>query len=280
MNFVKKNYLKIILGIVFLLLPISAWGANIFKGVPTSGPDAINAIPAFIASITDIILLIVGSLATLYLIIGGYQYITATGNPEKIEKAKKTITYSIVGLIVSSLAGLIVHYLDPFIRGWEPLVGQQGGIGLIIINIIDIALYFFISLAVLFLIIGGYQYIISAGNPERIQKAKQAITGSIIGIVVVILSKTITNLIHNKLAGQTLLKDVLQSFINTVLSVTFVVAVLFLIIGGYQYITSTGNPEAIQKAKNTILNSVIGLIVIILSYAIVRFVFGILGKNI
>lgn len=51
------------------------------------------------------------------------------------------------------------------------------------------------------------------------------------------------------------------------------VAVLFLIIGGYQYIISGGNEEAAEKGKKTITNSVIGLIIIILSYTIVTVIF-------
>lgn len=50
------------------------------------------------------------------------------------------------------------------------------------------------------------------------------------------------------------------------------VAVLFVIYGGYQYITSQFDPEGTKKAKDTIINALIGLSVAILSSAIVRFV--------
>ena len=50
------------------------------------------------------------------------------------------------------------------------------------------------------------------------------------------------------------------------------VALIFLIIGGFQYITSAGNPDNIGKAKNTILYSIMGLILVIISYAIIKFI--------
>jgi TRAP-type C4-dicarboxylate transport system permease small subunit len=63
-----------------------------------------------------------------------------------------------------------------------------------------------------------------------------------------------------------------KNIINTVLMVVGIIAVAFLIYGGVQYITSAGQAEKIKTAKNTILYSVIGLIVCILAFAIVNFV--------
>lgn len=48
------------------------------------------------------------ALTVIALIIGGYQYITAYGDEEKHKTAQKTITYAIVGLIISILAFGIV----------------------------------------------------------------------------------------------------------------------------------------------------------------------------
>ncbi len=64
----------------------------------------------------------------------------------------------------------------------------------------------------------------------------------------------------------------LGKVIDIFLILTGSVAVLFIIIGGFQYITSAGNPENVGKAKNTVLYAIIGLIVVILSYAIVKFI--------
>ena len=50
----------------------------------------------------------------------------------------------------------------------------------------------------------------------------------------------------------------------------FSVAVLFVIIGGFWYITSAGNEEQSEKGKTTLINAIIGIIIIIMSYAIIR----------
>ncbi len=64
------------------------------------------------------------------------------------------------------------------------------------------------------------------------------------------------------------------TIVNVLLILAAIIAAIFLVIGGVRYITSSGDEEAADKAKNTILYAVIGLIVIGLSAAIVNFVVG------
>jgi len=66
--------------------------------------------------------------------------------------------------------------------------------------------------------------------------------------------------------------DITTWAINLLLGLAGSAAVVFIIVGGYQYITSNGNDETAEQARKTITNSVIGLIVIIMAYAIVRIV--------
>lgn len=66
--------------------------------------------------------------------------------------------------------------------------------------------------------------------------------------------------------------DLIKTIINWLLAIAFAIAVLFLIIGGFQYITSAGNEEAAQKGKSTAINALIGIIIIVLSYVIVNVV--------
>jgi amino acid transporter len=50
------------------------------------------------------------------------------------------------------------------------------------------------------------------------------------------------------------------------------IAVAMLVYGGFRYITSAGNEDIAKDAKRTITNSIIGLIIIILSFVIVTVV--------
>ena len=66
--------------------------------------------------------------------------------------------------------------------------------------------------------------------------------------------------------------SVITTVLNVVIGIVGVISVIFIIIGGYMYATSAGDPGKTKKAKDTILYSVIGLAVALLSFAIVNFV--------
>lgn len=64
----------------------------------------------------------------------------------------------------------------------------------------------------------------------------------------------------------------MQNIFNGIYGIAGVVAVGFIVYAGIQYIMSSGDPGKIAKAKNTILYSAIGLVIIILAAAITTFV--------
>ena len=68
------------------------------------------------------------------------------------------------------------------------------------------------------------------------------------------------------------LTDKVSGIINAVIAVLGILAVVVIILGGIQYMTSNGDAGKVKKAKDTILYGVIGLIIVILSAAIVNFV--------
>jgi hypothetical protein len=68
----------------------------------------------------------------------------------------------------------------------------------------------------------------------------------------------------------------LMSVIGRIIQIAFalagLVATFYLIMGGYNYITSGGDPEAAEGAKVMITNAIIGMVVILVSYLIVDFI--------
>ncbi len=66
----------------------------------------------------------------------------------------------------------------------------------------------------------------------------------------------------------------ITNILKAIIAVAGLVAVVFVIIGGINYMTSTGDATKTQKAKNTILYALIGLIICALSFAIVNWTIG------
>ncbi len=62
--------------------------------------------------------------------------------------------------------------------------------------------------------------------------------------------------------------------LNAIIGVLGLVCVVVMIIGGVNYMTSSGDAGKVKKAKDTILYGLIGLVVCVLAFAIVNFVIG------
>lgn len=67
-------------------------------------------------------------------------------------------------------------------------------------------------------------------------------------------------------------ENFLKNIINTASLLGGTVAAGFLVFGGFKYITSTDNPESLDGAKKTIVNSLIGLAIIIGAFVIMQIV--------
>ncbi len=65
---------------------------------------------------------------------------------------------------------------------------------------------------------------------------------------------------------------ILQFSINLLLGLAASAAILFIILGGFWYMTAGANAEQAEKGRKALMNAVIGLVVIILSFVIVRVV--------
>jgi hypothetical protein len=75
------------------------------------------------------------------------------------------------------------------------------------------------------------------------------------------------------------LPELIQWVINLLLALSGLIALLFLIIGGFWYITSAGNAETAEKGKTTVINAIIGLVIIALSWVIVTVVIDFLTRQ-
>ena len=62
-------------------------------------------------TIISVILGVVGFIAVVMIIIGGISYTTSAGDASKVKKAKDTILYGVVGLVIALLAFAIVNFV-------------------------------------------------------------------------------------------------------------------------------------------------------------------------
>ena len=70
--------------------------------------DSLKTLAAKVISIFSIL---VGVVAVIMVIFGGFKYITSGGDSNSVSGAKNTLIYAIVGLIIVALAQFIVHFV-------------------------------------------------------------------------------------------------------------------------------------------------------------------------
>jgi len=63
-----------------------------------------SSIDNFIKSLIQVIAGLAGLVATGFFVMGGFSYITSSGNPEHLDRAKRTIMYSGLGLAITIAA--------------------------------------------------------------------------------------------------------------------------------------------------------------------------------
>lgn len=89
-------------------------GANLqFTDNPSDNCGSSNAtgtINHIVHTIINLLSAIVGIVAVIMIIVGGFRYITSGGNDTSVTSAKNTILYAIIGLIIVALAQVLVRF--------------------------------------------------------------------------------------------------------------------------------------------------------------------------
>lgn len=75
------------------------------------------------ATITNVLLFIIGAVAVIMIVIGGMRYVLSGGDSSQITSAKNTILYAIIGIIVAILAYAAVNFV---IGSFAPGSGSSG----------------------------------------------------------------------------------------------------------------------------------------------------------
>lgn len=68
--------------------------------------------------------------------------------------------------------------------------------------------------------------------------------------------------------------SIFENAIEVVIGITASISVLMVVVGGLRYVLSGGDSAGIRSAKDTILYALVGLVVSIFAFAIVRYIIG------
>ena len=184
-----------------------------------------------------------------------------------------------------SFAGLVSWSCNVTISDQESL---KTGIWTIVANIATDITIIAAYLVIGYVIYGGYLYISSSGDPSKVANGKKTLPQAFIGLAIVLLANVILNSIRAAMGVS--FSDstncatsacanpatIVTNAIQWIIAVAGIVAAAFVVVGGISYSTSSGDPGKVQKAKQTIIYALIGLIIVALAEIITAFVTNII----
>lgn len=133
----------------------------------------------------------VGIIATGYIIFAGYQYITAGGDTGKVANARKSLVTSLAGVLVSLSASVLVNTITDVIKPITDITKTNETV----LAGFNLAYAIAGVVATGFIIYGGFQYTLSAGDSTKTKKGRTTLIYSAVGLVIVLAAAGITNFI-------------------------------------------------------------------------------------
>lgn len=124
-NILSQKYLELVTGLILLVggvgfgvvfaLPAAAQTNTVFTGPCSSSTicktTSTSKIYGVLNTVVTVLLWASGIISVIVIIVGGIMYSVAAGDPGKISKAKDTVLYAVIGLVVSILAYTIVNFV-------------------------------------------------------------------------------------------------------------------------------------------------------------------------
>jgi len=162
------------------------------------GTDSISGLIANIANF--LIQYIAIPLAVFMMILAGFRFVTAQGNEEKINVAKKNFVWTAVGIGIVLASNMIIIYIQ------ELLGGSQGNTLVNFINRIkgtlNLVIGMLFALVTVYFIWGIIQYVTSGGDEQKLAQGKKHMVWGIVGMTIMGAAWGIVAMIGAYVTGQ------------------------------------------------------------------------------
>ncbi|HID92024.1 TPA: hypothetical protein EYP45_02805 [Candidatus Peregrinibacteria bacterium] len=232
---------------------------------------------------------IIGFLAFLWIVISGVYMVANSSDESAVGKAKKMMKYSIAGLFLMLLVEPLV--LDILIGGGDgnlesTSVWDADRLKVVYDNftiqtrgVLDFLKTFLVFIAMVYVIMSGVKMMTSFGNDEQLSSAKSMFLPIGVGLLVIAFNEFFVDyVLYNWMFDGTevtyapdgdnarVLIEEIINFLLYVLGFLALIAFVYLLYGGFLYITSLGNDDKAEEGKNIVINAIIGFLIIMFSY--------------
>lgn len=160
-------------------------------------PLGTDSIEGVLGNIMSYLRGIAGTIAVIFIIIGGIMYMVSGGSKETTERAKKTLICAIAGLAIVLAAPLFYTEIKAVLSGSNPGSALQQ----ILMNILKLLLAIVGFLAIISMVIGAIWMLTAVGDEERYGLGKKTAGYSILGLVIALSALIIANQVTNLVGG-------------------------------------------------------------------------------
>ena len=81
------------------------------SAVSPSLTNPVTGVNGVLNKVSNFIAILAGIASVIIIFIAGFMFVTSGGNPEKIKKAKSTIIYTVIGIVIIVFAKIIIRYV-------------------------------------------------------------------------------------------------------------------------------------------------------------------------
>jgi hypothetical protein len=259
------------------------------------GGDFVTVLQNIAIDIIDAVRIILNGIALLAMLYVGFLWVSSMGNEEKQAEGRYRILLIIVGLFLINIAELVYtiitgsSYLDDdFGRKVGSISSRDPG-GDFNESALDSCNYFFcpqnfwgngsviaivkffemvmIATAVVMFTWGGFTMLFRGDNEHTAQSAKMRLVYGTVALVIVGFIESIYRAIFfGGSLNATGIMGILVTIANFFLFIAGPIAIIYLIIGSYFYITAAGNEERADRGKKILLYTFFATILLLLSY--------------
>ena len=281
--------------LLLLLLPVVAHanmldiinnlGSSAGLQVSFTGSGYAEGFPGIAGFLREQVLVLLDVVGILLLVYAGLKLIISD-EEDKLNKAKRTIAATLVGIM---LAHLSIRVVEIFYGsdGTGGILTPEASVGMLneeIMGVVDWVLTLVAVLGILMIVVSGMRAIGSFGKEEGIKNLKQTVIGTVTGIFFIIISSAVratlglpTDPLAVAVPGDPSPTPIIArgvTIVSAILEYLALIAVAVVIYAGFLMVINFGNEEQFTKGKTLIYRALIGLVIILVSGTIVRFVAG------
>lgn len=238
-----------------------------------------------LAGILFIVALIVAFFAAIRLFVSDNSW-------EDFSKWAKTLTWSVAGLLLVSIAYGALYTFEHNVLlqdevGLNVETIYQATVG-IIYPLLNFLRYIAAIVFFIILIFAFYKIIIARGDEEWFQNGKKTFLAAAVGFIIMVLAEPIVRMVYGgyNCQGKSLFgiptecvnrQFSADGFFDIVLRIIIflnwfiaLVTIIMIMYAGFLVLTGGWDEEKTDKAKKTIIYAIIGVLIILFSYAIYR----------